>query len=74
MTPVSGDVAEQVLTAFRLRGARPLGLRRFRRGTICAIPLNARPIGYGDAGAAHTRLFWMTEKRTSCVLGGRHLD
>lgn len=45
--------------------ARAIGLGRwggFRRGTICAIPLNARPIGYDDNGVAHTRLYWLTEK------------
>ena len=46
--------------------ARAIALGRwggFRRATICAIPLNARPIGYGDDGAPHTRLFWVTEKK-----------
>ncbi len=46
--------------------ARAIALGRwggFRRATICAIPLNARPIGYDDDGAAHTRLFWVTEKK-----------
>lgn len=46
--------------------ARAIALGRwggFRRATICAIPLNARPIGYGDDGASHTRLFWVTEKK-----------
>jgi integrase len=46
--------------------ARAIGLGRwggFRRGTICAIPLSARRVGYDDEGAAHQRLNWITEKR-----------
>ena len=46
--------------------ARAIALGRwggFRRGTICAIPLNARAVGYDDDGVRHTRLLWVTEKR-----------
>jgi integrase len=46
--------------------ARAVGLGRwggFRRGTICAIPLNARLEATDDDGAPVRRLFWMTEKR-----------
>jgi integrase len=46
--------------------ARAIGLGRwggFRRGTICAIPLSARRVGYDDEGARHQRLNWVTEKR-----------
>lgn len=46
--------------------ARALGLARwggFRRGTICAIPLNARVWGYDASQNRHRRLSWITEKR-----------
>lgn len=46
--------------------ARAIALGRyggFRRGTICAIPLNARTTGYDDDGIPHRRLYWITEKR-----------
>jgi hypothetical protein len=46
--------------------ARAIALGRwggFRRGTICAIPLNARRKGYDDEGGEHVRLNWITEKR-----------
>lgn len=46
--------------------ARAIALGRwggFRRGTICAIPLNARTVGYDDDGVRHPRLLWVTEKR-----------
>lgn len=46
--------------------ARALGLARwggFRRGTICAIPLNARVWGYDTSQNRHRRLSWITEKR-----------
>lgn len=46
--------------------ARAIGLGRwggFRRGTICAIPLNARRKGFDDDGVPHMRLNWITEKR-----------
>lgn len=51
----------------RLPGlARAVALGRwagFRRGTVCAIPLNARTQGYDDHGVPHRRLQWMTTKR-----------
>jgi integrase len=46
--------------------ARAVALGRwggFRRGTICAIPLNARLEATDDDGNRVRRLFWMTEKR-----------
>lgn len=46
--------------------ARAVALGRwggFRRGTICAIPLHARPIGYDRQGNPVQRLHWVTEKR-----------
>lgn len=46
--------------------ARALALARwsgFRRGTICAIPLNARIWGFDAAQQRHRRLSWITEKR-----------
>lgn len=46
--------------------ARAIALGRyggFRRGTICALPLNARTIGHDDYGRPHPRLYWITEKR-----------
>lgn len=46
--------------------ARAIALGRyggFRRGTICAIPLNARMTGYNTDGDSQTRLYWITEKR-----------
>jgi hypothetical protein len=46
--------------------ARAIGLGRFggfRRGTICALPLNARATGYDAQGMAHPRLVWITQKR-----------
>ncbi|MDU0343941.1 tyrosine-type recombinase/integrase [Bosea rubneri] len=46
--------------------ARALALARwggFRRGTICAIPLNARVWGFDAAQQRHRRLSWITEKR-----------
>lgn len=46
--------------------ARAIALGRyggFRRGTICALPLNARSKGYDDDGAPEFRLVWITEKR-----------
>lgn len=46
--------------------ARAIALGRwggFRRGTICAIPLNARSWAQDDDGAPERRLIWLTEKR-----------
>lgn len=46
--------------------ARAIALGRwagFRRGTICAIPLNARTTGYAETGGTYRRLHWLTEKR-----------
>lgn len=46
--------------------ARAIALGRyggFRRGTICAIPLHARVVGYDDDGAPERRLNWITEKK-----------
>jgi hypothetical protein len=46
--------------------ARAIALGRFggfRRGTICAIPLNARTTGFDKDGNPHARLSWITEKR-----------
>lgn len=46
--------------------ARAIALGRwggFRRGTICAIPLGARTIGFDEKGQPHPRLYWITEKR-----------
>lgn len=46
--------------------ARAVGLGRwggFRRGTICNLPLNARTLGFDDAGRSQRRLYWLTEKR-----------
>lgn len=45
--------------------ARAIALARyagFRRQTVCAIPLNARAIGYDDGGQPHKRLSCVTEK------------
>jgi integrase len=46
--------------------ARAIGLGAwggFRRGTICAIPLNARQTGFDELIGEHRRLNWITEKR-----------
>lgn len=46
--------------------ARAIALGRyggFRKGTICAIPLNARALGRDDQGSLEVRLVWITEKR-----------
>ena len=46
--------------------ARAIALGRwggFRRGTICAIPLHARVVGYDQDGDAERRLNWITEKK-----------
>jgi hypothetical protein len=63
------EVAEAIEEAIARKTpglARAIALGRwggFRRATICAIPLNARPAGYDDDGVPHTRLLWITEKR-----------
>lgn len=46
--------------------ARAIALGRyggFRRGTICAIPLNARSVVPDIDGAPENRIVWITEKR-----------
>ena len=46
--------------------ARAVALGRwggFRRGTICALPLNARVEGFDEHGRSQRRLYWITEKR-----------
>lgn len=46
--------------------ARAIAIGRyggFRRGTICAIPRNARTVGYNDDGEEQRRLYWITNKR-----------
>ena len=46
--------------------ARGIALARFggyRRGTICALPLNARSKGRDDSGRPEFRHYWITEKR-----------
>lgn len=57
---------EEAITKKQPGLARALGLARwggFRRGTICAIPHNARVVGYNADGERHRRLSWITEKR-----------
>jgi hypothetical protein len=69
--PIWEDAEVEAAIALAIDRGRP-GLARaialgrfggFRRGTICAIPLNARTTGYDAQGAPHSRLVWITPKR-----------
>lgn len=66
-TDAEVDTAIEAAIARKQPGlARAIALGRFggfRRGTICAIPLNARVTGFDDQGRPHSRLHWITEKR-----------
>lgn len=57
---------EDALARNRPGLARAIALGRyggFRKGTICAYPLNARAVGRDDDGNVEVRLVWITEKR-----------
>ena len=66
-TDVEVETAIEAAIARKQPGlARAIALGRyggFRRGTICAIPLNSRMTGHDDQGKPHSRLHWVTEKR-----------
>lgn len=59
-------VIEEAIRRGRGGLARAVALGRyggFRRGTICALPLNARVETYDEDNGQHVRLQWITEKR-----------